>query len=132
MMQMAQDAIEQNQRRRFAHERGTPEEQQPTQTLVAVVEHNQQIQRANPGCAGADYTLVCENCKKLFQAPTKLSGQQRTSFEYECLRRVLLIADHTVLPVFCDACYEQAVTPPESRAMSYPNLVLEKLRVQPS
>ena len=107
-----------------------PEAREPLS--VAIVEHNQCIQHNNPGCSGPDFTLVCESCKKLFQAPTKLSGQQRTSFEYECLRRALLIADHTALPVFCDACYEGAVAPPESRAMSYPNLVLEQLDVQPA
>ena len=94
---------------------------------VGIIEHNQRIQHANPGCAGSDYTLVCENCKRLFHAAYKLSGQQRTSYEYEMLRRALLITDGRVLPVFCDVCYEQAVVPPECRAMSYPNLVLEKL-----
>ncbi len=99
--------------------------------MLVIIEHNQARQRANPGCAGPDVTLVCESCKRMFQAMPKLSGQQRTSFEYETLRRVLLIQDHTVMPVFCDPCYEQATVPPENRAMWAPNLVLTKLDVQP-
>ena len=98
---------------------------------IAIIEHNQRIQRANPGCCGPNYTLVCDNCTRLFQASCKLSGWQRTSYEYECLRRVLLITDHTVLPVFCDDCYEQAVVPADNRAMWAPNLVLTKLNVHP-
>ena len=94
---------------------------------IAIIEHNQRIQRANPGCAGPNFTLVCDNCARLFQSPLKNSGLQRTSYEYERLRAVLLITDHTVLPVFCDDCYEQAVVPAENRAMWAPNLVLTKL-----
>ena len=97
---------------------------------VDIVAKLQAEQWANPGAAG-DRTLVCECCKRLFRAPVKLSGYQRTSNEYEMLRRALLITDHTALPVFCDGCYEQAIVPPEQHAGYYPNLVLEKLNVQP-
>ncbi len=100
----------------------------PRVSMVEIVEHHRRIQEANPGCAGPEYTLVCQRCAKLFQAPLKNSGQQRTSFEYEQLRHALMIQDHTFLPVFCDPCYDQAVIPPENRAMSHPNVVLN---VQP-
>lgn len=96
-----------------------------------ILEHNLRRQRENPGCAGPEYTLVCESCHRSFQTMPKLSGQQRTSYEYEVLRRVLLITDHTAMPVFCDPCYEQATVPAENRAMWAPNLVLTKLNVQP-
>lgn len=109
----------------------SPEEERQ-RLNIDIIEHNQRIQRANPGCAGPGYTLVCENCKRLFQSPLKNSGLQRTSYEYEILRKALLITDYTVLPVFCDGCFEQATVPAANRAMSYPNLVLEKLGVQPS
>lgn len=89
-----------------------------------IVLHNLRRQRENPGCAGPDYTLICECCKKAFQAMPKLSGQQRTSYEYEVLRKVLFITDHNAMPVFCDPCYERAIVPGFQRQMSYPNLVL--------
>jgi len=109
-----------------------PPPDQRAAVSLEIVEHHMREQAANPGAAGMDRTLCCTNCKQLFRAPNKLSGQQRTSFEYETLRRVLMIQDPNILPVFCDPCFEQAVIPPESRAMSFPNLVLEKLNVQSS
>jgi len=110
-----------NQMQQFAAQ------QQRNELNLDIIGHNLDRQRAHPGAAGPEFTLVCESCKRLFQAMPKLSGQQRTSYEYELLRRALLITDHTVLPVFCDVCYEQAIVPGFYRQMAFPNLVLEKL-----
>lgn len=72
------------------------------------------------------FNYRCECCLQPFEAANRLSGLQRNSVEYEVLRKALMIQDHTVLPVFCDPCFEQAIVPPESRNVGFPNPLLEK------
>lgn len=80
-----------------------------------------------PPRAITKYTYQCQCCLQPFDAPNRQSGLQRNSDEYEVLRKVLMIQDASVLPVFCDPCFEQAVVPPESRAMGFPNKLLESV-----
>lgn len=61
------------------------------------------------GPAGSEYGEVCQWCLNPFNVKIKLSGKPRNSIEYERLRTILKISDHTLEPVICDSCFDMVI-----------------------